>query len=85
MGYCPFTYFLNAMPPLLNRDPRIVTAAINSQFYTRIIGDGYSVDDELLKLGVRTSPKNDRFFIVSDSTATFDDPDQFDLYGQKAV
>ena len=62
-----------------------MTAAINSQFYTRIIGDGYSVDDELLKLGVRTRPKNDRVFIVSDSMPTFDDPDQFDLYGQKAV
>ena len=84
-GACSFTHLFNAMPPLINRDPGIVTAAINSQCYTGIIGDGYHVDDALLKLAIRARPVNNRVFIVSDSMPTIAGPDQFDLYGQKVV
>ena len=81
-GALSFTHLFNAMPPLINRDPGIVTAGINSQCYTGIIGDGYHVDDALLKLAIRARPVNDRVFIVSDSMPTIGGPYQFDLYGQ---
>ena len=81
-GALSFTHLFNAMPPLINRDPGIVTAGINSQCYTGIIGDGYHVDDALLKLAIRARPVNDRVFIVSDSMPTIGGPHQFDLYGQ---
>jgi len=82
-GALSFTHMFNAMPPMMSRDPGIVAAAINSDAYTGIIGDGLHVDDEMIKLALRARPVPDRVFIVSDSMPTIGGPDQFDLYGRR--
>ena len=84
-GARSFTHIFNAMPPMTNRAPGIVAAAINSDAYTGIIGDGLHVDDEMIKLTIKARPVQDRVFMVSDSMPTIGGPDQFDLYGKMVV
>ena len=59
MGREAFTHLHNAMPPMMNRAPGIVAAALNSDAYTGLIGDGYHVDDEMIKLTLNARPKAD--------------------------
>lgn len=81
-GARAFTHLFNAMPPMINRKPCITTAAINSLAYTGIIGDGFHVDDEMLKVAIRARPISDRVFIVSDGMPTVNGPSSFELYDQ---
>ncbi|MAI57468.1 MAG: N-acetylglucosamine-6-phosphate deacetylase [Rhodobacteraceae bacterium] len=80
-GACAFTHLFNAMPAMRNRKPGIVAAALNSDCYTSIIGDGFHVDDEILKFAIRARPVKDRLFIVSDAMPTIGGPSSFKLYG----
>jgi len=84
-GAQAFTHLHNAMPPMMNRAPGIVAAALNSDAYTGLIGDGYHVDDEMIKLTLNARPKADRVFIVSDAMPTLAGPPEFTLYGQKVA
>ena len=77
-----FTHLFNAMPPMLTRASGIVAAAINSDAYTGIIGDGVHVHDEMIKLAIRVRLVPDRIFIVSDSMPSVGGPEEFDLYGR---
>lgn len=77
-----FTHLFNAMPPMLTRASGIVAAAINSDAYTGIIGDGLHVHDEMIKLAIRVRLVPDRIFIVSDSMPSVGGPEEFDLYGR---
>lgn len=77
-----FTHLFNAMPPIVNRDPGPVVAALNSEAYCGIICDGIHVSDEVLKLALRGHKRNDRIFLVSDAMPTVAGPISFDLYGQ---
>ena len=70
---------------MMNRAPGIVAAALNSDSYTGLIGDGYHVDDEMIKLTLNARPKADRVFIVSDAMPTLAGPPEFTLYGQKVA
>ena len=80
-GARAFTHLFNAMPPMRSRKPSVVAAAINSDSYIGIIGDGFHVDDEMLKLAIRARPVKDRMFIVSDAMPTVGGPSSFELYG----
>ena len=80
-GARAFTHLFNAMPPMRSRQPSVAAAAINSDSYTGVIGDGFHVNDEMLKLAIRARPVKDRFFIVSDAMPTVGGPSCFDLYG----
>ena len=51
-GARAFTHMFNAIPPMMTRALGIVAAAINSDAYTGIIGDGLHVDDEMIKLAI---------------------------------
>ena len=74
------THLMNAMPPLINRDPGPVVAIINAGLACGIICDGIHVQDEMIKLALRAHAHPERIFLVSDSMPTIGGPDQFDLY-----
>ena len=74
------THLMNAMPPLINRDPGPVVAIMNAGLACGIICDGIHVQDEMIKLALRAHAHPDRIFLVSDSMPTIGGPDQFDLY-----
>ncbi|MGB0513178.1 MAG: N-acetylglucosamine-6-phosphate deacetylase, partial [Paracoccaceae bacterium] len=74
------THLMNAMPPLINRDPGPVVAIMNAGLACGIICDGIHVEDEMIKLALRAHTHPDRIFLVSDSMPTIGGPDQFDLY-----
>lgn len=76
-----FTHLFNAMPPMLNREPGVVGAAINSSAYAGFICDGHHVADEMLQMALRARPVADRMFLVSDAMPTVAGPSSFDLYG----
>ena len=75
-----FTHLFNAMPPMINRDPGVVAAAINSDAFAGIICDGYHVSDDLIKMALRARPCPDRMFVISDAMPTISGPEQFKLY-----
>ena len=74
------THLMNAMPPLINRDPGPVVAIMNAGLACGIICDGIHVQDEMIKLALRAHADPDRIYLVSDSMPTIGGPDQFDLY-----
>ena len=82
-GACCATHLMNAMPPLINRDPGPVAAIINAGLACGIICDGIHVHDEMIKLVLRAHAKPDLIFLVSDSMPTIGGPDQFDLYDMR--
>jgi N-acetylglucosamine-6-phosphate deacetylase len=82
-GATCFTHLFNAMSPMLNREPGVVGAAINSGAYAGIICDGIHVADEMVGLAIRARPQADRMFLVSDAMPTVGGPDRFTLYGRE--
>lgn len=80
-GAGAFTHLFNAMPPMLNRAPGIVGAAINSDVFCSIIVDGHHVADEVVGLAVRARPLPGRMIAITDAMATVGGPDHFNLYG----
>ena len=74
------THLMNAMPPLINRDPDPVVAIMNAGLACGIICDGIHVQDEMIKLALRAHAHPERIFLVSDSMPTIGGPGQFDLY-----
>ena len=77
-----FTHLFNAMPPIVNRDPGPVIAALNSDAYCGLIGDGIHVNYDVLRVALRAHAHKDRMYFVSDAMPTVGGPDQFDLYDQ---
>lgn len=82
-GASCFTHLFNAMPPIINRNPGVTVAALNSDAYAGLICDGHHVSDEVLKMALRAHRRNDRMFIVSDSMPTIGGQSSFELYGSK--
>lgn len=66
-GLSGFTHLFNAMPPMLNRDPGMVGAALSDPTaWCGIIVDGVHVDPEVLRIALRCRPL-DRFMLVTDA------------------
>jgi len=66
-GMRGFTHLFNAMPPLVNRAPGIVGAALeDTNAWCGLIVDGAHVDPLLLRLALRCRPA-DRFMLVTDA------------------
>ena len=74
------THLMNAMPPLINRDPGPVVAIMNAGLACGIICEGIHVHEEMIKLALRAHAHPDRVFLVSDSMPTIGGPNQFELY-----
>jgi N-acetylglucosamine-6-phosphate deacetylase len=77
-----FTHLFNAMPPIVNRDPGTVVAALNSDAFCGLICDGIHVSYEVLRMAIRAHAHTDRMFFVSDAMPTVEGPDMFELYDQ---
>lgn len=82
-GVTMFTHLFNAMPPLLSREPGIVGAAILSDAYCGLIGDGIHVSADAMRIAMAARPLPDRCFLVSDAMPTVGGPDRFQLYGNE--
>ena len=80
-GASCFTHLFNAMPPMYNREPGPVGAALNSESFAGLICDGYHVGFDMMMLALRGHKTPDRVFIVSDSMPTVGGKPTFDLYG----
>ena len=66
-GLRGFTHLFNAMPPLLNRKPGVVGAALEDQHaWCGLIVDGVHVDPVVLRLALKCRP-HDRFMLVTDA------------------
>lgn len=81
-GACCFTHLFNAMPPMENRAPGIVGAAIESSAWCGIIADCVHVHPSMVMLACNARPMANRMIAVSDAMATVGGPDEFVLYGQ---
>ena len=79
------THLFNAMSPMLNREPGVTGAVINSEIAAGIIVDGIHVADEMIALALRARPRTDSTFIVSDAMPTVGGPDKFSLYGMDVM
>lgn len=77
-----FTHLYNAMPPMTSRDPGLLGTALNSQAYAGIIVDGIHVSWDMVRIALRSRPRSELTFAVSDAMATVGGPDHFTLYGQ---
>ena len=66
-GLHGFTHLFNAMPPLINRAPGIVGAALEDpRAWCGLIVDGVHVDPMVLRLALRCRP-SDSFMLVTDA------------------
>jgi N-acetylglucosamine-6-phosphate deacetylase len=82
-GATCFTHLHNAMPPMTARDPGVVGMALDSDAWCGIIADGVHVCDTTLAISLRSRPRADRSFLVSDAMATVGGPGEFELYGER--
>lgn len=68
-GLCGFTHLYNAMPPMLNRAPGIVGAALNDRnSFCGIIADGHHVHPAVLKAAIAARGA-DHMMLVTDAMA----------------
>jgi N-acetylglucosamine-6-phosphate deacetylase len=66
-GLTGFTHLFNAMSPMTSREPGAVGAALESlSAWCGLIVDGRHVDPAVLRIALRTRPRN-RFMLVTDA------------------
>lgn len=82
-GATGFTHLFNAMTAMTSREPGVVGAALDSEAWCGVIADGHHVHDMVLRVAMRSRPRQDRMIVVSDAMATIGGPDYFDLYGER--
>lgn len=82
-GVSGFTHLGNAMPPIQNREPGPVGAALASQTtFCGLIADGFHVHPGLMKVMLAAKPKG-KIFLVTDAMPPVGTADEtFELYGQ---
>jgi N-acetylglucosamine-6-phosphate deacetylase len=74
-GATGFTHLFNAMPPLSNRNPGPVGAALSDRkAWCGMIVDGFHVDPLVLRIALACRPL-DRFMLVTDAMALVGDGD----------
>jgi N-acetylglucosamine-6-phosphate deacetylase len=85
-GLRGFTHLFNAMSQLPGREPGVVGAALDSQdSWAGIILDGLHVDPVVLRIAMRSKPRN-RFILVTDAMPSVGiDGDEFMLQGRRIV
>ena len=82
-GLSGFTHLFNAMPPVVNRDPRIAAAGMtDAETWCGIIADGIHVHPALLRLTLTAKPRG-KVFLVTDAMPPLGTAaESFELYGQ---
>ncbi|MDC0708653.1 N-acetylglucosamine-6-phosphate deacetylase [Stigmatella sp. ncwal1] len=83
-GIRGFTHLFNAMPPVSNRQPGPVLAAMDSDSaWCGIIVDGIHVHPALLRLLMKSKPSGKVFLVTDAMPPVGTDADSFTLYGNK--
>jgi len=81
-GLRGFTHLFNAMPPLVNREPGIVGAALLSpETWAGVIVDGIHVHPTALKLALASKPRGKLMLVTDAMTPLGTDATSFALYG----
>jgi len=85
-GLRGFTHLFNAMSQLSGREPGVVGAALDSaDSWAGIIVDGLHVDPVVLRIAMRSKPR-DRFILVTDAMPSVGiDGDEFMLQGRRII
>src|SRR4051812_45626746 len=85
-GLTGFTHLFNAMSQLTGREPGVVGAALDSpDSWAGIIVDGLHVDPVVLRIAMRSKPR-ERFILVTDAMPSVGiDGDEFMLQGRRIV
>ena len=78
------THLMNAMPPLINRDPGPVVAIMNAGLACGIICDGIHVQDEMIKLALRAHAHPERRSRASRRHNLWTSPDWLDVLLHRA-
>jgi len=81
-GAKSLTHLYNAMTPITSRDAGVVGVALESDIYCGVIADGHHVDPIVMRLAMRSRPRNDRMVVVSDAMPTWAGPDHYLLYDE---
>jgi N-acetylglucosamine-6-phosphate deacetylase len=85
-GVRGFTHLFNAMPPVVNRQPGPVTAALADRgAWCSIIADGLHVDPALLRLLVQVKPPGKVFLVTDAMPPSGTDATSFVLFGKKVL
>lgn len=86
-GVAGVTHLFNAMPPLLNRAPGAVGAALlHSESWCCIIVDGKHVHPAALQVAIRAKGGHQRFILVTDAMPTVGQSDKhFTLNGEHVM
>jgi N-acetylglucosamine-6-phosphate deacetylase len=85
-GVRGFTHLFNAMPPVVNRQPGPVTAALaDRDAWCSIIADGLHVDPALLRLLVQVKPPGKVFLVPDAMPPSGTDATSFVLFGKKVL
>ncbi len=64
-GASEVTHLFNAMNPLHHREPGLIGAAFDAGAYTELIGDGYHVNETVVRMWFAMNP--DKIILISDS------------------
>ena len=85
-GLRGFTHLFNAMSQLTGREPGVVGAALDDpNSWAGIIVDGLHVDPVVLRIALRSKPR-DRFMLVTDAMPSVGiDGDEFMLQGRRIL
>lgn len=85
-GLRGFTHLFNAMSQLTGREPGVVGAALDDPTsWCGIILDGLHVDPVVLRIALRSKPR-DRFMLVTDAMPSVGiDGDEFMLQGRRII
>ncbi|WNG35491.1 N-acetylglucosamine-6-phosphate deacetylase [Archangium violaceum] len=81
-GVRGFTHLFNAMPPVNNRQPGPVLAALDSEAWCGIIADGIHVHPALLRLLLKIKPPGKVFLVTDAMPPVGTDAVSFSLYGR---
>jgi N-acetylglucosamine-6-phosphate deacetylase len=82
-GVRGFTHLFNAMPPVVNRQPGPVVAALaDPDAWCSIIADGFHVDPALLRLLVQVKPPGKVLLVTDAMPPCGTDASSFTLFGR---
>jgi N-acetylglucosamine-6-phosphate deacetylase len=85
-GVRGFTHLFNAMPPIVNRQPGPVTAALAArEAWCCIIADGLHVDPALLRLLIHIKPPGKVVLVTDAMPPSGTDATSFELFGRTVL
>src|SRR5262245_9084536 len=85
-GVRGFTHLFNAMPPIVNRQPGPVTAALAARdAWCSIIADGLHVDPALLRLLIQVKPPGKVILVTDAMPPSGTDATSFELFGRTVL